>query len=154
HRSRHPLNFLSALHHRFTARELRTVSRHTAEEAQMAKASKQSIWFITGSSRGLGLEIAREALRRGDAVVATARDADAVTRALGSHESLLPLALDVANERQAREAAAAAVARFRRIDVLVNNAGRGLLGAVEEASAEEVRSVFSVNVDGLLTVTR
>src|SRR5262245_10682795 len=120
----------------------------------MAKSSNQLIWFITGSSRGFGLEIAREALGRGDAVVATARDAGAVTRALGSHERLLPVSLDVVNERQAREAAAAAVARFRRIDVLVNNAGRGLLGAVEEASAEEVRSLFDVNVDGLLTVTR
>ena len=62
--------------------------------------------------------------------------------------------LDVTSERQAQAAVDAALARFGQIDVLVNNAGRGLVGAVEEASAEEVRSVFAVNVDGLLTVTR
>jgi len=120
----------------------------------MAASSKQLIWFITGASRGFGLEIARAALQRGDAVVAAARDARSVTQALGEHKELLPVALDVVNERQGRDAAAAALARFGRIDVLVNNAGRGLLGAVEEASAEEVRSVFAVNVDGLLAVTR
>jgi NADP-dependent 3-hydroxy acid dehydrogenase YdfG len=62
--------------------------------------------------------------------------------------------LEVTDERQAQAAVSAALARFGQIDVLVNNAGRGLLGAVEEASAEEVRSVFAVNVDGLLNVTR
>jgi len=116
--------------------------------------AQQLTWFITGASRGFGLEIARAALARGDRVVAAARDPQAVTRALGTHERLLPVALDVANEHQAESAAAAALDRFGRIDVLVNNAGRGLLGAVEEASATDVRAVFAVNVDGLLTVSR
>ena len=116
--------------------------------------AQQLTWFITGASRGFGLEIARAALARGDRVVAAARDPQAVTRALGTHERLLPVALDVADERQAEAAVAAALASFGRLDVLVNNAGRGLLGAVEEASADEVRAVFAVNVDGLLTVTR
>jgi NAD(P)-dependent dehydrogenase (short-subunit alcohol dehydrogenase family) len=115
---------------------------------------KSLVWFITGASRGFGLEIARAALERGDAVVAAARDPRVVERELGRYEPLLTVNLDVTDERQARAAVDAALARFSRIDVLVNNAGRGLLGAVEEASAEEVRSVFAVNVDGLLMVTR
>ena len=115
---------------------------------------KPLVWFITGASRGFGLEIARAALQRGDAVVAAARDPHVVERALGQREQLLTVELDVTDERHAQAAVGAALARFGQIDVLVNNAGRGLLGAVEEASAEEVRSVFAVNVDGLLNVTR
>jgi len=112
------------------------------------------IWFVTGASRGFGLEIVKVALERGDGVVAAARDPRAVERALGTHAELLPVALDVVDEAQAKAAVDAARARFGRVDVLVNNAGRGLLGAIEETSAEEVRAVFSVNVEGLLTVTR
>jgi NAD(P)-dependent dehydrogenase (short-subunit alcohol dehydrogenase family) len=112
------------------------------------------VWFITGASRGFGLEIARAALDRGHSVVAAARNPEAVGRALGSRDNLLAVELDVSSERQAQASAVAALERFGRIDVLVNNAGRGLVGAVEEASQEEVRSVFAVNVEGLLTVTR
>lgn len=115
---------------------------------------KPLVWFITGASRGFGLEIARAALQRGDAVVAAARDPHVVERALGQRAQLLTVELDVTNERQAQAAVKAALERYGRIDVLVNNAGRGLVGAVEETSAEEVRSVFAVNVDGLLNVTR
>ena len=110
-------------------------------------------WFITGASRGFGLEIARQALDRGDSVVATARDPRAVEAALRG-ERLLAAALDVTDERPAEHAVAAAVARFGGIDVLVNNAGRGLVGAVEESSDAEVRAVFDTNVFGLLNVTR
>ncbi|MGO1054628.1 oxidoreductase [Crossiella sp. CA198] len=112
-------------------------------------------WFITGASRGFGLEIARQALERGDSVIATARDTTAVASALpGFGERLLPVPLDVTDEDAARHAVAAGLARFGRIDVLVNNAGRGLLGTVEEVSDAEVRSVFDTNVFGLLAVTR
>lgn len=113
-----------------------------------------SVWFITGASRGFGLQIARDLLDRGHQVVATARQAAAVTEALGPHDNLLAVALDVTDEAQARQAVAAAVERFGRIDVLMNNAGRGLLGAVEEATDAEVRAVYETNVFGLLTVTR
>ncbi len=111
-------------------------------------------WFITGASRGFGLRIARLALERGDNVVATARRAEAVADALGANANLLALPLDVTDETQARAAAAAAVARFGQIDVLLNNAGFGLLGAVEEASANEVERVYRTNVFGLLNVIR
>jgi NAD(P)-dependent dehydrogenase (short-subunit alcohol dehydrogenase family) len=111
-------------------------------------------WFITGASRGFGAKVAAIALARGDRVVATARNPEDVARRLDDHPSLLALALDVTNEAQAREAAAAAVARFGRIDVLLNNAGYGLMGAVEEASADEVEGVYRTNVFGLLNVTR
>jgi NAD(P)-dependent dehydrogenase (short-subunit alcohol dehydrogenase family) len=111
-------------------------------------------WFITGASRGFGALIAEAALGQGDNVVATARDPRAVIGRLGQPADLLALPLDVTSEAQAREAAGSAIARFERIDVLLNNAGFGLLGAVEESSAEEVERVYRTNVFGLLAVTR
>ncbi|MEV0845157.1 oxidoreductase [Streptomyces sp. NPDC049954] len=112
-------------------------------------------WFITGASRGFGLEIARQALERGDDVVATARRPEAVEKELPGHpEQLLALPLDITDEEQAHTAVAAAVARFGTVDVLVNNAGRGLLGAVEESSDAAVRAVYDANVFGLLNVSR
>ncbi|MYM23285.1 SDR family NAD(P)-dependent oxidoreductase [Duganella sp. FT135W] len=112
------------------------------------------VWFITGASRGFGVLTAQKALERGDFVVATARDPQTVIAALGEHPNLLALRLDVKLEAQAITAAQQAVARFGRIDVLVNNAGYGLLGAVEEANAEEVRALYETNVFGLLNVSR
>ena len=112
------------------------------------------VWFITGASRGFGSLFARDALARGDYVVATARNAQSVTEALGNHPNLLAVNLDVTKEAAAVVAAQQAIERFGRIDVLVNNAGYGLLGAVEEASADEVRKQYETNVFGLLNVTR
>lgn len=111
-------------------------------------------WFITGASRGFGALIAKEALDRGDFVVATARNPQTAIDAIGDHPNLLAVALDVTDEAQAYAAAAAAVKRFGGIDVLVNNAGFGLLGAVEEATAEEIERLYRTNVFGLLGVTR
>ena len=112
------------------------------------------IWFITGASRGFGALIAREALAAGDGVVATARQPHTVVESLGADPALLAVALDVTDEAQAQAAVEAAIGQFGRIDILVNNAGFGLLGAVEEASAEDVKRVYETNVFGLLTVTR
>ncbi len=122
--------------------------------ASSSSSSFPRIWLITGASRGIGARIAEAALAQGDAVVATSRSADAITQRLGASAALLPLALDVTDEAQARHAVGAALDRFGRIDVLVNNAGYGLLGAVEEATADEVRRLYETNVFGLLNVTR
>lgn len=111
-------------------------------------------WFITGASRGFGALIAERALAKGDAVVATARSAQAITDRFASHPNLLAVSLDVTNEDQAAAAAAAATERFGRIDILLNNAGFGLMGAVEEATAAEIEAVYRTNVFGLLNVTR
>ena len=118
------------------------------------KEANMKTWFITGASRGFGSLIAAQALEAGDNVVATARNPQKITEALGTHPNLLAVPLDVTDEAQAREAAAAAIQRFGRIDVLLNNAGFGLLGAVEEATAEEVERLYGTNVFGLLKVSR
>ncbi|MBX9910803.1 MAG: SDR family NAD(P)-dependent oxidoreductase [Beijerinckiaceae bacterium] len=111
-------------------------------------------WFITGASRGFGALVAQLALEAGDAVVATARDPQSVTAALGEHPHLLAVALDVTDEAQAHAAASEAIKRFGRIDILLNNAGFGLLGAVEEATGAEIEKLYKTNVFGLLNVTR
>jgi NAD(P)-dependent dehydrogenase (short-subunit alcohol dehydrogenase family) len=112
-----------------------------------------SVWFVTGASRGFGLEIVRQLLERGEQVVATARNTSSLAH-LPQSDQLLVVPLDVTDQSQAARAAVAAVESFGAIDVLINNAGRGLLGAVEEATDVETRAVFDTNVFGLLNVTR
>ena len=111
-------------------------------------------WFITGASRGIGLELARAALAAGHRVAATSRRAGDVTAALGSHHSLLALDLDVTQAPQITAAVAAAQARFGAIDVLVNNAGYGHLSLFEESNDADARAQFDTNVFGLFDVTR
>lgn len=111
------------------------------------------IWLITGASRGFGAEIAKAVLAAGDTLIATARNQTDL-QFLGSSEHLLTLSMDVTNEAQVQAAVAAGLDRFERIDVLVNNAGFGLLGAIEESSSEEVESIYRTNVFGLLNVIR
>jgi NAD(P)-dependent dehydrogenase (short-subunit alcohol dehydrogenase family) len=113
----------------------------------------KKVWMITGASRGMGAQIARAVLAAGDSLAATARRKESLTDLPGGSD-LLALDLDVTSEEQARSAIAATVGRFGRIDVLVNNAGYGLLGAVEESSAPEVEAIYRTNVFGLLNVTR
>ena len=112
------------------------------------------VWVITGASRGFGKEFAHAALKHGCRVAATARKPEAVTAALGTHENLLPVALDVTNAEQIRQAISTIMAEFGRIDVLVNNAGYGIFGALEETSAAETQAIFNTNVFGMMDVTR
>ncbi|MCD9030224.1 SDR family NAD(P)-dependent oxidoreductase [Luteimonas sp. Y-2-2-4F] len=111
-------------------------------------------WFITGASRGIGLELARAALAAGQRVAATARRGETVAQALGDHEALLPLDLDVTDRAQIAAAVEAARERFGGIDVLVNNAGYGHLGLFEETTDADARAQFDTNVFGLFEVTR
>ncbi|CAE6474421.1 unnamed protein product, partial [Rhizoctonia solani] len=107
------------------------------------------------AARGFGYEIAKTVLASGDKVVATVRSQpDKLAAQLNNPENLFVTQLDITDEEQARTAAGEAVAHFGRIDVLVNNAGSGLLSAVEEATANEVRRNFEINVFGVLNVIR
>lgn len=122
--------------------------------AEARGGSFKRVWFITGAARGIGALIAKAALADGNAVVAAGRNVEAIVRALGESPALLPVRLDVTSEAEAHAAVQAAVARFGRIDVVINNAGFGLLGAVEESSDADVRRMYDTNVFGLLNVTR
>jgi NAD(P)-dependent dehydrogenase (short-subunit alcohol dehydrogenase family) len=113
------------------------------------------VWFITGASRGLGVEFAKAALRAGDRVVATGRKATAVHEALGPDTAQLLCAdLDVTRASGVNQVVDAVVSKFGTIDVLVNNAGYGHLGYFEESSDEAIRAQFETNVFGLFAVTR
>jgi len=116
---------------------------------------KQKVWLITGASKGLGLEIANAALAAGDLVVAAVRRiADHTVAGLGNSDRAMVVAMDVTNHNEVSRGIDAAVRRFNRIDVVVNNAGYGLLAATEEASDEEVRKQYDTNVFGMLNVIR
>jgi len=114
----------------------------------------KKIWLITGAGRGMGTDIARAALAAGHAVVATGRNADRVTAALGAHADLLAVALDVTDSDSVQTAVDAAVQRFGRIDVLVNNAGNFYAGFFEEVTPEDFRAQIETNLFGPLNVTR
>jgi NAD(P)-dependent dehydrogenase (short-subunit alcohol dehydrogenase family) len=113
-----------------------------------------NVWFITGAGRGLGIDIARSALAAGHSVVATGRDPKKVVEAIGEHENLLTVALDITDPSAADAAAQAAVERFGRIDVLVNNAGNFYAGYFENTSAAQLRAQMETNFFGPANVTR
>jgi NAD(P)-dependent dehydrogenase (short-subunit alcohol dehydrogenase family) len=114
----------------------------------------KKIWLVTGAGRGMGTDIARAALSAGHAVVATGRNPDRVADALGAHEDLLTVALDVTDPASIQSAVDAAVERFGRIDVLVNNAGNFYAGFFEEVTPENFRAQIETNLFGPLNVTR
>ena len=115
---------------------------------------EKKVWLITGAGRGLGVDIAKAAQAAGHAVVATGRDAARVAVAVGDHESLLAITLDVTRPQDAEGAVAAAVAKFGRIDVLVNNAGNFFAGFFEELSPDQVRKQLDTLLFGPMSVTR
>jgi NAD(P)-dependent dehydrogenase (short-subunit alcohol dehydrogenase family) len=113
------------------------------------------IWFITGSSRGLGRSLTEAVLLHGDKVAATARNISSLNDLVSRYkDSIYPLELDVTNEEQVRRVVAETVRHFGGIDVLVNNAGFGITGAVEAFSGEEVRSQLETNLYAPIVITR
>ena len=114
----------------------------------------KQVWLITGAGRGMGIDIARAALAAGHAVVGTARNADGVTSALGEHDDLLAVPLDVTDPAAAEAAVAAAVERFGHLDVVVNNAGSFYAGFFEEMAPEDFRAQIESTLFGPVNVTR
>jgi NAD(P)-dependent dehydrogenase (short-subunit alcohol dehydrogenase family) len=114
----------------------------------------KKVWLITGGGRGMGVDIAKAALAAGHAVVATARNPDAVTKALGKADDLLAVKLDVTDPADAQAAVTAAIERFGRIDVLVNNAGNFYAGFFEEITPQDVRAQVETTLFGPMHVTR
>ena len=114
----------------------------------------QNVWLVTGAGRGLGVDIAKAALDAGHAVVAAARNTDSISRALGEHDDLLAVALDVTDPQAASAAVQATVERFGHLEVLVNNAGSFQAGFFEEMTPEAFRSQIETTLFGPVNVTR
>jgi NAD(P)-dependent dehydrogenase (short-subunit alcohol dehydrogenase family) len=114
----------------------------------------EKIWLITGAGRGMGVDIAQAALAAGHAVVATGRDVEAVAEAVGSADDLLVVELDITSPASVQTAVQAAVARFGRVDVLVNNAGNFYAGFFEELTPEQIERQLTTNLIGPMNVTR
>jgi NAD(P)-dependent dehydrogenase (short-subunit alcohol dehydrogenase family) len=116
--------------------------------------SKKKVWFITGAGRGMGADFAKAALAAGHGVVATGRDTGRVSKALGQSNDLLPVKLDVTSRADAEAAVRAAVDRFGRIDVLVNNAASFYAGFFEELTPEQFNRQLATSLIGPMNVTR
>lgn len=115
----------------------------------------KKVWFITGASKGLGLSLVNQLLAKGEFVAATTRNITELEQAVSTTTSyFLPLQMDIVNEESVKSAIATTIGTFGRIDNIVNNAGYGLLGALEELSDAESRQNFDVNVFGSLNVIR
>jgi NAD(P)-dependent dehydrogenase (short-subunit alcohol dehydrogenase family) len=114
----------------------------------------KKVWLITGAGRGMGVDIAKAALAAGHAVVATGRNTERVEHAVGEHDDLLIVELDVTSPASAEQATATAVERFGRIDVLVNNAGNFYAGYFEELTPEQIDAQLAVTLLGPMNVTR
>jgi NAD(P)-dependent dehydrogenase (short-subunit alcohol dehydrogenase family) len=112
------------------------------------------IWFITGAGRGMGVDIAKAALAAGNSVVGTGRNPDAVSKAVGESDNLLTLRLDVTSGKEAEAAVKAAIVRFGRIDVLVNNAGNFNAGFFEELTPGQMEEQIATTLIGPMNVTR
>jgi NAD(P)-dependent dehydrogenase (short-subunit alcohol dehydrogenase family) len=121
---------------------------------QSYNTTGKKVWFVTGAGRGLGTEIVKAALAAGHAVVATGRNPAKVARAIGDNENLLAVKLDVTDPRGATAAIQAAVDRFGRIDVLVNNAGNFYAGFFEEITPADFRAQIETTMFGPMNVTR
>ncbi|QSB26428.1 SDR family NAD(P)-dependent oxidoreductase [Flavobacterium sp. CLA17] len=115
----------------------------------------KKVWFVTGASKGLGLILVQKLLREGFRVAATSRDINSLIKEVSAaSEQFLPLEMDLVTESSVHAAVARTISHFKTIDVVVNNAGYGQIGTLEELSDEEARQNFDVNVFGLLNVIR
>jgi len=115
----------------------------------------QKTWFITGASKGFGFEITRAALEAGDKVVATVRNNSAALYAsLKEDANLFVVEMDVTKESGVKNAVGKAINHFGKLDIIVNNAGYGIVGAIEEVSDAEARKQYDTNVFGVLNVVR
>ncbi|TDW46513.1 NADP-dependent 3-hydroxy acid dehydrogenase YdfG [Flavobacterium sp. 270] len=113
------------------------------------------VWFITGASKGIGLLLAKKLLAQGQKVAATSRSEAGLIKAIGNaSENFIPLEMDLVDEKSVKNAIDKTISHFKTIDVLVNNAGYGLLGTLEELTDAESRKNYDVNVFGLLNVIR
>ena len=115
---------------------------------------QKKVWFITGAARGMGLEFARAVLAAGDSLVASGRDTDRLSKALGSSSNLLTVRLDVTRPVEAEAAVKAAVDRLGRIDVLINNAASFFAGYFEELTPEQMNVQLQTSLVGPMNVTR
>ena len=116
--------------------------------------TSKKIWFITGAGRGMGVDVAQAALAAGHAVVATGRDTDAVSKAVGASDDLMVVKLDVTSRADAEAAVRTAFDRFGRIDVVVNNAGNFKAGYFEELTPEQIERQLATTLIGPMNVTR
>jgi NAD(P)-dependent dehydrogenase (short-subunit alcohol dehydrogenase family) len=118
-------------------------------------ATQGKTWFVTGTSQGIGLVLVKALLAQGYNVAATARNLEGLKAAVNvTSDQFLPLQVDLIDEKSVAQAVTTTISKFGNIDVLVNNAGYGLIGGIEESSNKEVQDNFDVNVFGLLNVTR
>jgi len=118
------------------------------------KNVNQKVWYVTGASKGLGLSLVKRLLNEGYSVAATSRSLTDLEKAVGSHANFLPLTVDLLNEESVADSVSKTINRFGSLDVVVNNAGYGMLGALEELTDAESRQNFDVNVFGSLNVIR
>lgn len=116
--------------------------------------NNNNIWFVTGASKGLGLTFVKRLLNEGYKVAATSRNITDLQNAVGNNDNFLPLAVNIKNEESVQQAIEKTISTFGKIDIVVNNAGYGMLGGLEETTDQEARDNFDVNVFGSLNVIR
>lgn len=130
------------------------INNKTPDHINEHNMKDQKVWLITGASQGLGLLTVKYLLAKRQLVVATTRDRNTFDAALLADVNLTVVSLDITKEQDVKEVVGNVIAQHGRVDVLINNAGFGFLGAIEEASATEIEQVFSVNVMGTFHMLR